>query len=848
MIKKSAKKQLKVALILFLLILTPLIASQFNDFLASRGKAANETVNRLPLVTEFPLESTQSGGNYSTNIRAIDDDGDSVSYFLQCPDNIENIECKNPNNPDNLKIDTKTGEITWDTPTIETTQSSDITIYISDGKDFSKYTYTLTIEYSSVYVRQFISIPSSGKVNPGQVIEFRAVLESISGIEKVIATFYDDDIELKSLEWSFGNPVKKIMIDSNSDPAFVFKVEEDETIYVDLEIETVDGSVSNYNRVYSLFVSQTEASSSLTISGSGNVAPLFHTDTNPYSSNVLDEGTSYHFVLKAHDNENDSISSSITAKPDWLNITEATSTEDGKTIVSFICNGTPMTEGPYMVAITINDGLHNHFATRVWPVVVQNPDGNDIPVINILAPTTAVNVFSNGAVTFKWEGTDRNQLEKFVFYYSKTPTDRGSWTKIKELDYNYIEFSWVSHLPEGTYYVIIETNDNQTPSLSGYAVSVPINVLPIPPQDNDEGNNGNDNDTNRSNNGNNDTDNPSLTPPTIQNIYPQNGSQVKTPLTISADLYAGNDKELDLPSVKLFLDNNDISDQLTLNSTQKSRASVSYTVESLSDGEHEVIFSFNNNNDEKVVKSITFTFQKASSISENNDDDNNTDKSKSLITKLTKFVDNIPDFLRWILLAGLIMVILGIILLFSVSGLQKKDGATDYYNNFSADPSPKGPYSSGSSKPITEPLGSSLIKENPQTQPSAILTNEVSTPSDTNSVSVGNDVTTNSMDTQRAIDPYPKSVDHLNLGHTAPVTTPPINNVPPQTTTNTTVHTNLSAETKQNKQLEDNTDQGNHISPPPVETDISGNISDTQGSIELSPRDSSLQVPPKIKK
>ena len=87
------------------------------------------TLNNGPLITSSPITSASVGINYTYQIRASDEDGDTLVYSLSTK-------------PSGMTISSSSGLINW-TPTAE--GSYQIIVKVSDGKSTVTQTFNINV-------------------------------------------------------------------------------------------------------------------------------------------------------------------------------------------------------------------------------------------------------------------------------------------------------------------------------------------------------------------------------------------------------------------------------------------------------------------------------------------------------------------------------------------------------------------------------------------------------------------------------------------------------------------------------------------------------------------------------
>lgn len=683
------KKNFGAFFILLLLLAVPIVVLELRKDVVDKNSAGSEVINNLPQVTTFPSINAQRGQQYVSTISATDKDEDTLKYSFVCDEVVNGCIKEEVKFPEGMMIDRNTGEIRWNVP-VDISDTVDIVVYVSDGTDVIYYDYSLWIEDGDYYVREFSTLPSSGKITPGSEMRFRLVIEKFVQIKRVKATFVLDGTEVDSLEWSEFENDSLLLIDYNSNPAFVFTAEVNGIFSVELEIETVDGSISLVEKIIGMIFPKVMAGSSLSFTAGENTIPTFDPTTDPYANNMVNVGQMYSFDLKVSDAEDVIFYSIVTPDPehdwkDWLTVVPVTSDEGKK--ITFQLRGVPSKVGAYMIAISVNDGIKNHYVTKIWPIVVQD-EGNDIPVVNVSSPTTPVKVYPNGHVKFKWSVTDNNQIVKQVFYYSTNPSDKSTWTKIREFDHSVNEYSWQNGLSPGTYFVIIEAYDNMTPAGVGFSITSQIVVLPAPP-DPDE-----DDDAGWSNGGGEIISGE----PFVSSFSPRDGATItKLPITISAGIGVVKGTKIEESEISVLLDGEDIKNKCKVNQSTDSELSISCVIDELKEGQHEVTIVAGKNNSVETTKKWYFKYLPNGDVNENGDqDDSDTEGKENFFQKIVSYWKKMTTNLRLLICIGGVLILLGLLLLIPlIFSTRRKESYTYTYNESKSDnsyaPVPKDP-------------------------------------------------------------------------------------------------------------------------------------------------------------
>lgn len=638
------------------MLLVAIGAFETTSLIRTRNKASNEnTSNFLPTISIHPLTKAYANKTYSSQIQAIDKDNEQLTYSLECPISIQKERCEieSYKHPSDMKINNITGELEWKVPS-DKEGIEQVDIFIYDKYDYLKYTYSIFIENKAYYLREFISIPSSGKININEKISFRAILESDIGIQEVKAVFYQEGKKIHEIIWQFNSSQTYLILDNSSNPSFSYIPKENIPITVEIEVKTSDNKIGIDRLLLGLLYEDVYAGEQIIVNPNGNQIPIFDPLTDPYNSNVIKVNETYNFVLKASDPDLDNISYTVTTKPEWISVTTS-SPEQGKINFSFL--GKTNKAGSYMISITINDGLPSHFVTKTWPIVVQSDAANDNPIVTISSPKSPITITQKSSIDLKWSGSDNNQIIKYNLYYTYDSSNRSLWTKFKEFDNSYVSYSWYVNLPNGTYYVIIEAIDNQSPSGIGYSVTpsitvnIPEEVEPDPDEPDDE---------------------PPIVivqPIQILEFYPLDGDIEENPVTFSATLIPEDDKEVDLKSIVVEIDNTDISQNIKQTTTTNKRVTISFTFDDLKDGEHKIRIYFKSTEGKEIEQINSFKVETSQKVVEKKKESNILSQLKTIFTNK-------------IVLFGMLGTVVLVFLLLIAPLLFKKRTSSKEYSNF----------------------------------------------------------------------------------------------------------------------------------------------------------------------
>lgn len=380
------------------------------------------------------------------------------------------------------------------------------------------------------------------------------------------------------------------------------------------------------------------------------------------SQNIATNDT-YEYTLEAQDPEGDRInySYSFTPRADWLNKTVIDDGSSGRLTIKF--SGRADKPASYLANIFIHDGYSKNLSAQSW-VINVSPGENDIPVVTITEPTESLRL--DKGITFKssWKAEDRNFIERYELFITRNITDEEQWIAVDE-DISYDTNSYnveTSDLTSGTYKLIVQAIDNQTPPGIGRDISpeIVLSATGEPPVDDPEED---DEDTD---------DEVILSEPQVINMSPMSTDEItNTRVTTRATLVAGTDATIEEDSIIFKLDNVDYSDQIKINRISESEYTIIYQPETdLDAGLHKAEVSFEDSRGSDINKSWSFTIQ-----AQEVDDD----------STYNIFGYEIGKNVIRIIAIGVVTVILAIVapfIIFSIwRGDKKKDDPTMYTNS-----------------------------------------------------------------------------------------------------------------------------------------------------------------------
>ncbi len=217
-----------------------------------------------------------------------------------------------------------------------------------------------------------------------------------------------------------------------------------------------------------------------------NTAPIFTTSSDSATpGNVLQTGDNYSYTLKATDAEGDTIlfDTSFTPGSTWLNVSVIKNGADGELELKF--QGIAGQPAAYLGNVFIHDGYTAHLSSQSWVMSVEQGD-NDTPQITIIVPTNDVEITQGDKVQITWKATDLNQIITYDVFYASNAGDETTWVKLDSLTNKFNGYMLeTGAINPGSYKVIVQATDNQSPSATGTAIStnIKINARPDTPVD-----------------------------------------------------------------------------------------------------------------------------------------------------------------------------------------------------------------------------------------------------------------------------------------------------------------------------------------------------------------------------
>ncbi len=499
-------------------------------------------------------------------------------------------------------------------------------------------------------------------------------LDPDDGIQLVEFSILEGKEEIYSKSWEFENE-KALVLNKDSNPDLVYSFEDIGTFQARAVVTDASGQSTTCEYAKAPDIN-------IVIPGE-NGSPEFK--TNPYEQSSpgtsLNEGEQYSYTLEATDPNQDDINYFVINETGWLNFNiEENQGGNFKAIFS----GTPGKAGSYTVAVSLNDGFHNHYSTQIWVINVDSPT-NDTPSVTIIKPEKNDSHTIGDNVFIQWEAEDKNLIERFDVYLSTDPTNRSSWNPLLTgIGYNYDSYIWQTEsATAGDYYIIVEATDNQDPPATGQGVSEIFHLTqqgtPEPPDEPDP------------------PDIPESYP-RILNIKPADKSKLsnRKPL-ISADLEASTDNQIKEGSVTISLDDQDVTQDAEIRGEGKNEGSVIFTPdEPLGNGSHKVSISFRDTSDKVDQKSWTFT------IEEDTDDDEDLDDED--VIQIFGF--KLPKRVAIVVGVGIVLLLLAIIIPWLFYAAWRRSSYEDeeiYLDAQTPPPPPSGVSAQPSPTPPTPP-------------------------------------------------------------------------------------------------------------------------------------------------
>lgn len=450
--------------------------------------------NASPEFVSEPLEFAEVGTKYEYTVETKDADKDTVKLSLSCPDY---YFCETTNNqPQGVKLDGS--KLVWESP-VKTKSAPVVTIYANDGKSI----------VSQIFV---IKVLDKGEnsfsctFTPGlavKVLDYRTITPLIlnaslsSGISKVQVELVRQGTIEKTFTYNFDTNPRTILLDENSQPTLAYQFQQGtytgEAFITDkngklykCELTNVFGLNNSKQKAiagnsFELIKSVEAAANAITV-GTNN-APTFATDPkiNSTPGTSIKVGNTYTYKLKATDVDGDPLSYKTVTMPSWAS---ASVLQNVAGTVELQITGVPTTGGTNLFSFSVNDGA-GHYITQTWIVNVDFAN-NDIPVINLTAPSTVISRAQGQSFQMQWDVQDRNQVVKFDLYYT-TDLSKDPILLISNIDYRVRSLSVsTAKVAPGDYYFVLKATDNVAPPAVGEAftplvhVGAPLTSTPTP--------------------------------------------------------------------------------------------------------------------------------------------------------------------------------------------------------------------------------------------------------------------------------------------------------------------------------------------------------------------------------
>ncbi|KUK77405.1 MAG: transmembrane(s)protein [candidate division WS6 bacterium 34_10] len=392
-----------------------------------------------------------------------------------------------------------------------------------------------------------------------------------------------------------------------------------------------------------------------------NSAPEFTSsplDSKP--SQDIDTGVGYEYILTATDPENDFINYTFSFTPNnqWLKYNVIENGNNGKLKIQF--KGSTSEPASYLANVFIHDGYSKHLRSQSW-IVSVNPAENDVPKVTIISPWEAISIEQGKPLTIKWGATDRNAITNYELYMAQSLQDEDSWKTIDDdIPYNVEEYTFnTSELSAGLYKAVIKAPDNQDPPLVGRGISPQIEIIGEEVEEEEE----------------KPDDQVEIPEPQIINVSPTEEDIKNRLITIRASLLASENAEINVDSIKIKLDGEDITPQAKFNKISESEFTLIYqTEEEYEGGLHKVEITFEDTEELQAEKSWTFNI-----TADQRDPD-----------KFYIFGYGISKLVVYVIAGGLLLLILSLIVPLILVRVWREDEETVEEDNTLIPPEPRG--------------------------------------------------------------------------------------------------------------------------------------------------------------
>lgn len=430
-----------------------------------------------------------------------------------------------------------------------------------------------------------------------------------------------------------------------------------------------------------------------------NSTPVFVSQpSSSKPSQNIKTGSIYEYTLSAIDEDDDRVNYSYSFTPEakWLKPTIIEDGSSGKLTIKFL--GSTNVPGSYLANVFIHDGYSMHLASQSW-VINVSPAKNDIPVVKITSPVSSTTVTKGKSITVSWEANDLNFITKYQLYITRNYTNTNNWISINSnIPYKTRSYSLsTSNLEPGTYKIILKAVDNQSPQVSGLAISPEI-VITKSGQTNIPTN-----------------DIPVIDAPQVINMTPLSTDKITNKrVTIKASLISAEKADINESSIIFKLDSTDRTSDIKINKISAQEYTVIYQPqEDLEEGIHKAEVTFKDSAGHEVTKEWTFTIQET-------------------VEKLSDETINLfgIDLNKRILLIvgiGLVVVILAIVAPIIIFNVWKEDKLREQEEPQSNEPIK--PYIQPQKPEYIEPtVQTEEIKGKVETKPEEVVPEEVEEP------------------------------------------------------------------------------------------------------------------------
>ncbi|MBN1331672.1 hypothetical protein JW978_02175 [Candidatus Dojkabacteria bacterium] len=299
---------------------------------------------------------------------------------------------------------------------------------------------------------------------------------------------------------------------------------------------------------------------SVTLAQKANSAPVI--TSNPPNANYI-IGQRFGYDVQASDADGDALSYVLVNTPSFLQINPSTGEITSK--------GELATIGSFQVLVYVDDGNGGRDSQQFEIVVVEQPVVI-LPSVVISNPS-ADELIIDDTLNIEWSIAAITNISKIELFYS---TDGAKWTLIKALDPTATNYAWdISGIPDGEYYLKIVVTDD-----AGNIYEYIVDTFSI----------------------NRENDEPIENAAGIIDVIPKEDSESNSIAKIEATLVPSAGSEIIADSVKVLLDDSDISESCALQGDR-----LVCNIGDLGLGKHKIEISFEDSGGEKAQKSWFFT-------------------------------------------------------------------------------------------------------------------------------------------------------------------------------------------------------------------------------------------------